>query len=325
MSQAGRIVIVDDDPELRSVVRLTLEGAGFEVREFASGPEALAALPGLSPSAIVCDLVMPEMDGWALFQHVKRSPGLASVPFVFLSADEAVAKALDSGADDFLNKPFSPAALVARVRAALRRARPASPGLRGEIGATGLLPVLQFLEANRLSATLTLELEVGVWRADFARGELTAVSGPQAPPPGRDPVKDLLRLHSGSWRLEPAAEAPAPAAAVDGAPLAAALGALAAAIEVHLDATATRALLRSTRPAELAVAFRTGKEAPVVCSGEVPGSAVAAAAAWSQALLRDAATLSPKAARINLRQATLAHAADLERLGYYAALEGRRG
>ncbi len=117
-----KILVVDDDFELRSIVGFALRQGGFLALEAGDGAAALAAVEAEQPALIVLDLNLPGGDGLALL------PGLRAItlaPVLVLSVrstEEDVVRALDLGADDYLTKPFSPRTLLARIRALLRRA-----------------------------------------------------------------------------------------------------------------------------------------------------------------------------------------------------------
>jgi DNA-binding response OmpR family regulator len=118
-----RILLVDDEPDLRRMVRRYLEAEGFDVAEAADATAALSRLSGSSPDLIVLDVTMPGMDGFETLQRIRRD---SDVPVIMLTArteevDRVVG--LTMGADDYVAKPFSPRELVARVRAVLRRGR----------------------------------------------------------------------------------------------------------------------------------------------------------------------------------------------------------
>lgn len=122
---ATRILVVDDDPDLRDLLKSFLAANGFDVVEAADGGQMRARLAERAPDAIVLDLMLPGEDGLALARELRRT---SDVPIVMLSArgeeiDRVVG--LEVGADDYLAKPFSPRELVARLRALLRRARAA--------------------------------------------------------------------------------------------------------------------------------------------------------------------------------------------------------
>ncbi len=138
------ILIVDDDPHIREVVRFALEREGFATAEARDGAEALAAFDRVRPALLVLDILMPEMNGTDVCARLRRRPGPdAQVPVIFLSSrDDEVDRivGLELGGDDYVTKPFSPKELVARVRAVLRRAAPvpaAAPADTGATGATG--------------------------------------------------------------------------------------------------------------------------------------------------------------------------------------------
>ena len=124
------VLVVDDDPKIVSLVKIYLERDGLRVRTATDGRAALAALAESPPSLIVLDLMLPEIDGLALMRMVREQ---SDVPILMLSARGSVADrvyGIHEGADDYLGKPFSPAELVVRVKAVLRRTagRFSSPG-----------------------------------------------------------------------------------------------------------------------------------------------------------------------------------------------------
>lgn len=120
-----QILVVDDDPHIREVVRFALEKAGFDVAEAGDGKTALDAFARKAADLVVLDILMPEVDGLEVCRELRRT---SEVPILFLSSrDEEVDRVLglELGADDYVVKPFSPRELVARVKGILRRvARP---------------------------------------------------------------------------------------------------------------------------------------------------------------------------------------------------------
>jgi two-component system OmpR family response regulator len=131
---APPILVVDDDPHIREVVRFALAREGFTVAEAADGAEALRAFDALHPRLVVLDVLMPELDGTEVCRSLRRR---SAVPIVFLtSKDDEVDRVvgLELGGDDYVTKPFSPRELVARVKAVLRRAEGAKapPEATGE-------------------------------------------------------------------------------------------------------------------------------------------------------------------------------------------------
>ncbi len=116
-----RILVVDDDPGLREVVRFSLEQAGFEPVEAKNGKEALEKFESTNPDLIVLDIMMPEMDGNEVCKAIRQK---SSVPIIFLSSrDDEIDRVLglELGGDDYVTKPFSPRELVARIKAVFRR------------------------------------------------------------------------------------------------------------------------------------------------------------------------------------------------------------
>lgn len=123
----GNILVVDDEPQISRVLKTTLSSQGYGVRTAADGEEALAEMKNWAPDLIITDLRMPKMDGLELSRRVRRE---TRIPIIVLSVKgEEMTKvaALDAGADDYVTKPFSTNELLARVRAALRRAVPEDP------------------------------------------------------------------------------------------------------------------------------------------------------------------------------------------------------
>jgi DNA-binding response OmpR family regulator len=121
------ILVVDDDRKTVDLVRLYLERAGFGVRAGFDGRQALELARAERPDLVVLDLMLPHVDGLDVC-HVLRHE-IGDVPIIMLSARSTEADklgGLETGADDYMTKPFSPAELVARVRAVLRRAEPAA-------------------------------------------------------------------------------------------------------------------------------------------------------------------------------------------------------
>ena len=117
-----RVLVVDDEPQIRRALRTALTGHGYEVEVAEDGEAALTALAARVPDAVVLDLVMPGVDG---FEVLRQTRTWSTVPIIVLSArgqERDKVEALDLGADDYLTKPFGMAELLARLRAVFRRA-----------------------------------------------------------------------------------------------------------------------------------------------------------------------------------------------------------
>ncbi|MGA2010719.1 MAG: response regulator transcription factor [Solirubrobacteraceae bacterium] len=129
-SPRERVLVVDDDPSLRRMLGRTLAAEGFDVTVAGDGGAALAAVERSAPDVIVLDVAMPTLDGLAVCRRL-RGKGLPT-PILMLTARDAVADrvaGLESGADDYLVKPFANSELIARLRALTRRGRAAEPVL----------------------------------------------------------------------------------------------------------------------------------------------------------------------------------------------------
>jgi len=118
-----RILLVDDEPDLRRMVRRYLTAEGFDVVEAADGASALARLGGSAPDLVVLDVGMPGQDGFAVLQEIRRTSDLPVIMLTARAEEVDRVIGLTIGADDYVTKPFSPRELVARVRAVLRRGR----------------------------------------------------------------------------------------------------------------------------------------------------------------------------------------------------------
>lgn len=125
------VLIVEDDPSYRHAMEVILQMEGFRVYTAPSGPSALAVLSTITPDIILCDILMPEMDGYAVLEALKQEKRLVDVPFIFVTAlaDRVdVRRGMTEGADDYLTKPFTAdeisAAVIGRIRRRSIFARP---------------------------------------------------------------------------------------------------------------------------------------------------------------------------------------------------------
>lgn len=130
--RTGRILLVDDEAAITGNLAPFLERAGFSVATAADGETALKLFQDFQPDLTVLDVLMPRLDGREVLRRIRQSGNWT--PVILLTqvgspAERAVA--LDEGADDYLNKPFEPYELVARIRAVLRRSRAGTPSLAG--------------------------------------------------------------------------------------------------------------------------------------------------------------------------------------------------
>ncbi len=121
---AGRILVVDDEEDILELVRYNLAAEGYRVLCAATGEEALAAVRSQRPELILLDLMLPGIDGMTVARRLRADPETRALPIIMLTArgeEMDVIGGFESGADDYITKPFSPRILLARVRAAMRR------------------------------------------------------------------------------------------------------------------------------------------------------------------------------------------------------------
>jgi two-component system, OmpR family, phosphate regulon response regulator PhoB len=134
------ILVVDDEPDIREVIRFALENATFQVIEAGHADEARRLLGQGNPDLILLDWMLPGRSGLELAQQLKQSAKTRNIPIIMVSArgeEEDRIKGLDTGADDYIAKPFSPREMVARVNAVLRRTNPRSWRTRSRSAACG--------------------------------------------------------------------------------------------------------------------------------------------------------------------------------------------
>ena len=123
----SRVLVVDDEPQITRVLKTVLTSQGYQVRTAAEGESALSSLDEWHPELVITDLYMPRMNGVELCRRIRA---VSTVPIIVLSVkgeERAKVEALDSGADDYVTKPFGTDELLARVRAALRRRNGTEP------------------------------------------------------------------------------------------------------------------------------------------------------------------------------------------------------
>jgi two-component system KDP operon response regulator KdpE len=118
---AGRILVIDDEPRIRRLMRTTLTAGGYEVDDARTGEEGLEKLREFRPDLVLLDMNMPGMGGLATCRAIRGSASVAIIMLTVRNSEADKVEALDAGADDFVSKPFSTPELLARMRAALRR------------------------------------------------------------------------------------------------------------------------------------------------------------------------------------------------------------
>lgn len=184
-----RIMVVDDDYNINQLIKLYLEKEGFTVEPYEEGTEALKSFKANPPSLVVLDIMLPGMDGWDICREIRKSN---DVPIIMLTAKgETFDKVLglELGADDYIVKPFDPKELIARIKAVLRRHKPAAFGITKEVSYPNLtvnlsnytvtyhgkelelppkeLELLYFLASNPNKVFTREQLLEQVWGFDF--------------------------------------------------------------------------------------------------------------------------------------------------------------
>jgi two-component system KDP operon response regulator KdpE len=127
---AGRILVVDDDPQIRRVMRVTLTGQGYEVDDAKDGEGALEKLRAYRFDLVLLDMNMPGMGGMEACRSIRSLSDISIIMLTVRDSEADKVEALDAGADDYITKPYNPPELLARIRAALRR----TPSMHGPTG-----------------------------------------------------------------------------------------------------------------------------------------------------------------------------------------------
>jgi two-component system KDP operon response regulator KdpE len=145
---AGRILVVDDDPQIRRVMRVTLTGQGYEVDDVKSGDAALEKLRDARFDLVLLDMNMPGLSGIETCRLIRGQSEVAIVMLTVRDSEEDKVAALDAGADDYVTKPYNAPELLARIRAALRR----TPWTQGPAGPMKLGSVEVDFDTRRVTA-----------------------------------------------------------------------------------------------------------------------------------------------------------------------------
>jgi CheY-like chemotaxis protein len=202
-----RILVIDDDPNVPELIRWTLRAPRFEVHSFTDPRRALEGIHDIQPDLIICDMMMPTMDGQVFLRLVKESPTLRDIPFLFLTAvrlGSEVDAALDAGAEAYLVKPFPLAKLVETVntvldaaqRRALASSQETADAREGEPG-TATDDLLELLASPQAAS-------------EPARAETPPAPGPATPEGAALPTFERrfskLRLKTGLVKIATEAE-----------------------------------------------------------------------------------------------------------------------
>lgn len=149
MSELSRILIVEDDPSLVELLRYNLETEGFDVSVARDGEGGLEAIDTQDPDLVVLDWMLPNMSGIEICRQMRQKTATRTTPVIMLTAkgeEQDRIRGLETGADDYIVKPFSPAELTARIKAVLRRAHPESSG-----GSLNYEDIAMDLESHRVT------------------------------------------------------------------------------------------------------------------------------------------------------------------------------
>ncbi len=175
VGEQKQLLLIDDDPNLILLVKDYLEFRGYEVKTAGNGREALEILEDSAPDMIICDVMMPEMDGYTFVKQVRENPITEWVPILFLSAkgqSQDRVRGLNTGADVYMVKPFEPEELVAQVESSLKQAsRLIKQQLKAGSGSSLQVPidveltptelrVVQFVARGMANREIALELQV---------------------------------------------------------------------------------------------------------------------------------------------------------------------
>lgn len=193
------IVLVDDDPQIQASASQVLTSGGWTVEVFGNGAEALARLAQVEPELVVSDILMPGLTGLQLREQYGQRFPLRRTPFIFLSSladPEQIVQALDTGADDYVVKPFQPAVLLARVRARLRRS---TQGLvtafEGDLSRLGFVDLMRFCEAKGLTGEIEVRAPGLEVRVPFCAGTIDPALADRPD----DALGRLLALREGTF------------------------------------------------------------------------------------------------------------------------------
>src|SRR5437870_7198476 len=155
---AAEVLVVEDEPDIRNLIVLHLSREGFRCRTAKSGPEALREARAATPDLVILDLMLPDLDGLEVCRRLRSDAATATIPISMLTAkadevDRVVG--LEMGAADYVVKPFSPKELIARIRAVLRRARPAAEARVLRAGAVTIDPMRHQVDVAGTAVELT--------------------------------------------------------------------------------------------------------------------------------------------------------------------------
>lgn len=179
----ARILAIDDDEDMCALVAIALHRYGYEVSSATSGLEGLKEMHQFHPDAVIVDKMMPGMDGYEVVRRIRRDPQFGDIPILVLTAEENLEGKVDAfeiGADDYLNKPFAPEELNARLAALLRRSQRGGSYRSTQEGKEAHTIAVHTLRGGIGNTTLAVNLAVALrhlWRAPTLLVDMVFLSG----------------------------------------------------------------------------------------------------------------------------------------------------
>ena len=176
-----KILIIEDQPQMRRNLATILEMEGFEIVTAENGRRGVELANASKPDLVICDVMMPELDGYGVLKSLRAAKDTATVPFIFLTAKGEKSdhrEGMNSGADDYLAKPVARVDLLAAVKARLERQNTHEQRLREEAGKGGFNPNFESpVPLEKLGLT-PREAEVLVWVAQGkSNGDIAVICG----------------------------------------------------------------------------------------------------------------------------------------------------
>lgn len=182
-----RVLVVDDEPKLCSILTRVLSEKGYDIQAVRNGLRALEVIHQFNPHLVIADVALPEMDGFELCRRIRSDPRFGTLRFIFLTAKDSREDEIEGlrlGADDYITKPVDVDKLLARVDARLRwidkveESRTYKGVIEGSLGGRNLVDILQILELGQKTGELSVTSNERQTRIAISRGRIvSAVSG----------------------------------------------------------------------------------------------------------------------------------------------------
>jgi DNA-binding response OmpR family regulator len=205
-----KVLVIEDEEDVRGALELMLEKAGFQATATGDPRSVPYHVMALRPDLILCDIAMPELDGYGVLKALQANPETAGTPVVILTAHrepEHRARALGLGVVDFLTKPVVADVFLARLEgifAGLRRrpvAAPSGPSMQGDMSVLGAAGLLEVCRQNQLTGVLTVKAGARQCALGFDEGRLASADG--GPRQGDQAVLDLMTWREGRFEFVP--------------------------------------------------------------------------------------------------------------------------